>query len=101
MDLENDLGTGEAENVVGTLQIARMTGEAVAAVAGLVQTVALDHGPHRAVENENPPGELLGQCLFTLVHRHSSISRPQHPSFPKKKPLHAGAREKNNFVPAL
>ena len=58
MDVEDDVGPRQHEQVVVALQIARMVREALAAEIGLSELVALDHRPHRAVENQKAFGEL-------------------------------------------
>ena len=39
-----------------------------------IEPVALDHGPHRAVEHENAAGEQFAEKRFFLVHRDSRIN---------------------------
>ena len=53
VDLGDDVGPRQHEQVVVAAQIARMRREALAAEIGLGQLVALDHRPHRAVEHED------------------------------------------------
>ncbi len=53
MDLFDDGGGGQAEDVVGAFEVAWMIREPRAAVAGFVEPVALNHRSHRAVEDEN------------------------------------------------
>ena len=60
VDLADDLGLGEHEEIVVALEIARVLLEARAAIAGLVQLVALDHGAHGAIQDEDA---LLGFAL--------------------------------------
>jgi hypothetical protein len=64
VDARDDLGGGDAQQVVVALHVARPVGEPLAAVARLVRTVPLDGGAHRAVEDQDPllqqRGELGG-----------------------------------------
>ena len=53
MDGADDVGPREDEDVAVALQVARMIGEALAAEVRFGQLVALDHRPHRAVEDED------------------------------------------------
>ena len=57
VDLGDDVGTREREDVGAPLQLARVVREARAAVGGLVQPVGLDHRPHPAVQDDDPLGE--------------------------------------------
>jgi hypothetical protein len=51
MDAADDAGLGQHQQVVVALEVVRVILEAFAAVVGLLQAVALDHGAHRAVED--------------------------------------------------
>ena len=53
MDGLDDLRLRQAQQVVVALQILRPILEPLPAKAGLVQFVGLDHGAHRAVENDD------------------------------------------------
>ena len=53
MDLADDLRAGSAPEIVVALEIVGMILEALAAIAGLVQLIALDHGAHGAVEDQD------------------------------------------------
>ena len=64
MDAADDLGPGEAEQVVGPFEIGGPVGEALAAVVGLGQLMALDHGAHGAVQQQDAPGQQLAQAGF-------------------------------------
>jgi hypothetical protein len=61
VDAGDDLGLGDAEQVVVALDVAGPVREALAAVAGLVRAVPLDRGPHGAVEHEDALLEQRGQ----------------------------------------
>jgi hypothetical protein len=53
MDGLNNLGLREAEQVVVPLEVLRRILKPLPAESSLVQRVGLDHGAHRAVENDN------------------------------------------------
>ena len=61
MNAANHLRLREQQEVVVTFEIAREISEARAAVIGLLQAVALDHGAHGAIENQNALGEEIGE----------------------------------------
>ena len=65
MDLLDDVRLGQGKQIIRAFQIARMGGELRAAVSGLIQLVALDHRPHRAVDDEDP----LLQRFEKFVHK--------------------------------
>ena len=66
MDRADDVGPRQHEHVAVALEVARMVREAVAAEVGLRQLVALDHRPHRAVEDQDAFGE---QALAAWMRR--------------------------------
>ena len=72
MDLTDDFGLGQHEEIVVALEVAREIFEALAPVASLVQLVALDHGTHRAVEDEDALLCLALQRRGTLVSGHDA-----------------------------
>ncbi len=53
VDLFDDLRLGEGEQVIITLDILAPSGKAVAAVARLIEGVALYHGAHGPIDDEN------------------------------------------------
>jgi hypothetical protein len=53
VDFANDFRLGQQQQIVIALQIARPVGEARAAIIGFGQAVALDHGAHRAIQNQD------------------------------------------------
>ncbi len=63
LDRGDDLGLAQQQQVVVALDVARPVGEARATVVGLVQLVALDHGAHAAVEDQDAFLEGLLECL--------------------------------------
>src|ERR1700758_748845 len=66
MNTTNNIRTGERQNVVVALQIAPVIAESLAPVAPLIETVLLDHGAHRTVEEHYA---FLQQLLQTLEAR--------------------------------
>jgi hypothetical protein len=60
VDLADDRGLGQHEEIVVALEIVREILETRASVARLVELVALDHGAHGAVEDEDA---LIGLAL--------------------------------------
>ena len=79
MDLLDDGGAREAEDVVGTLEVTRMGGELRAAVGRLVEPVALDHRPHRSVEDEDAAIEQLTKFGGTVRLCHSILQKKKKP----------------------
>src|SRR5690606_14263689 len=61
VDAADQLRPGEAEQVVVAPEVVAVAGEALAAVAGLVQALALDHGAHGAVEHQDAPRKRFEQ----------------------------------------
>ena len=53
MDVANNLRLGDGKQVVVALQLRRPVGEALAAIIGFLQLVALNHRAHRAVEQQD------------------------------------------------
>ncbi len=70
MDLADDLGLAEHQQIVVALEIVGVVLEALAAIAGLVKLVALNHGAHGAIENEDALARLLVQGCDALVAGH-------------------------------
>ena len=77
VDLADHVGPRQDQDVVVALQILRMILEALAAEVGLGQLVALDHRPHRAVEDEDPLGEQGAQRVEDRGVSESHVSCPQ------------------------
>jgi hypothetical protein len=61
VDAGDDLGRGDAEQIVVALHVGRPVGEPLAAVARLVRAVPLDGGAHGTVENEDALPQQGGQ----------------------------------------
>jgi hypothetical protein len=51
-----------------------MIGQALAAKIGFGQVAALDHGPHRAIEDEDSLGEQLFEFGAAVQRRHRRFS---------------------------
>ena len=64
MNLGNHLRTGDREQLVVAFDVVGEVGQPLAAVVGLGELVALDHGAHGAVEDQDAPGEQLAQADF-------------------------------------
>ncbi len=67
VDLADDLGARQQQQFVVALHVHRMAGEALAAVLRLGQLVALDHGAHRAVQDQDALAQQRGQVGGTGV----------------------------------
>jgi hypothetical protein len=83
VDRFDDPGPRQLEQVAVAFQALRMVLEALAAVVGLAQLVALDHRPHRPVEDDDAflqdlrqgGGARVGQALHALDCRKPAESR--------------------------
>jgi len=53
VNLANDRRLGQYQQIVVTLEIAGPVAEPFAPVIGFLQAIALDHGAHRAVQDQN------------------------------------------------
>ena len=75
VDVEDDLGTGEVEEVGIAGDLAGMVAEALAAVVRVLEPFPLQHRPPRAVEHENPLREQVAQGRGRGLdgRRHGSI----------------------------
>ena len=97
VDVANDRGLREREEVVVALQRLRPVGEAIAAEVGLVERVALDHRAHRAIEDEDAVGEELAETVGAVGHGSDvdlgkgtrSARRPRNPSEQNER-MHEG-----------
>ena len=72
MNAADDIWPGQHQQVVIAFQVVRMFGKALATVIGFLQIVALDHGPHRPIEDEEALGKQsleLGSAVW-LEHGH-------------------------------
>ncbi len=67
VDVEHEVGPGQVEQVGIAGDVARMVGEALAAIVLRVEPGVLDHRPPRAVQHEDP---LLQQVPQTLLCAH-------------------------------
>ena len=67
VDVADDLRLGERQQIVVALQVARPVLEAFPPVAVLVQLVALDHGPHGPVQDQDAFFEQLFECFHHLI----------------------------------
>ena len=72
VDAGDDVGPRQHEQVVVAPEIARMVREPLAAEVRLGQLVALDHRPHRAVEDEDPRRQQRVELgPHVRLHRHA------------------------------
>ncbi len=55
----DDVGAREAQQVVAAFEVLRMVGKLAAAEIGLLERMGLDHGPHGPVENQDPRAQQL------------------------------------------
>ncbi len=69
VDVADHIRPRDDEQVVVPLEVARPGGEALAPVVGLRQPVALDHGSHGAVEDQDPLGEQGAEGVRVSGHR--------------------------------
>ena len=70
MDALDHVGAGQHEDVVVALEVAAVITETLAAEVGLLEPVALDHGAHRAVEDEDALGEEPFEAGLEIVRGH-------------------------------
>ncbi len=75
VDLANHGGTGQHQQVIVALDVGVPVGEARAAIIGLTELVALDHGAHGAIDDQDPLLETGFQfvCHIRLFVRHRSF----------------------------
>ena len=65
VDVPDDLGLGEAEQIVVALQFPGPIGEALAAILSFVELMPLNHGAHGTVQQQDAfPQQGLKACLF-------------------------------------
>ena len=79
MDLGDDVGARERQEIVVATQILGMRAEPLPAEILLLQRVRLDHRPHGAVEDEDAlreRGAKLGEAFRTIGH---SKKKPPSP----------------------
>jgi hypothetical protein len=74
VDAADHVGPGQAQQVVVALEVLAVGGEALAAIVGLDQFVALDHGAHGAIENEDALRDQLAQ-FGTAVGLHGGYRK--------------------------
>jgi hypothetical protein len=65
LDRADDIGAGQNQQVVVALDVAWPVGETFAAIVFFLQAIALDHGAHTAIENQDPLFESLLECFKT------------------------------------
>ena len=70
MDAPDEVGLRQRQQVVVASQVARPVAKALAAELRLVQALALDHGAHGAVEDEDPLAHQGGELRAAIAMRH-------------------------------
>ena len=83
MDLGNHLRTGDREQLVVAFDVVGEVGQPLAAIVGFGELVALDHGAHGTVEDQDAPGEQLAKADFDrtcglIRRRQKSTGRSGH-----------------------
>src|SRR6185503_393315 len=73
VNLADDVGTREHQEVVVALEVVRMIAQPLAAKLRLCQPITLNHRPHRAIEQEDAPGE---QLVKAGGRRHRALLAP-------------------------
>ena len=79
MNLFDDRRIGQTENIIRAFEIARMIRELRTAETGFIQPVALDHRPHRAVEDEDAAVEQFAKFGGTVRLWHSESPEKEKP----------------------
>jgi hypothetical protein len=57
VNLADNRRLGQHQQIVVALEIARPVAEPLAAIIRLLQPIALNHGAHRAIQNQNAAGQ--------------------------------------------
>ena len=80
VDVADDLGLGQRQDVHVALEVRGPVGETLAPVGRLVESVGLDHGAHGAVEQQDTLGEQPFQHRPGVPPRHLTVaSAPRGP----------------------
>ena len=66
MDAGNQTRASEGEELIVTLDITMVASKALTPVLLLAQTMLLDHGAHRTVEDEDASGKQFAKSRFSL-----------------------------------
>ena len=74
VNLADDRRLGQRQQIVVALEIAGPVAEPFAPVVGFLQAVALDHGAHRAVQDQDAAGQEVGQ-FSGAINGHQRSSR--------------------------
>jgi hypothetical protein len=89
VDTADDLRLRQSEQVVIALLVAAVFMKSIAVVMMGVQSMALDHGAHRAVEHEYSLGEKVVQKLNALVAHALVEIKMKNPSAGAGRVCHA------------
>src|SRR5262249_23543333 len=73
VDAPDDVGARQHEELVVALHVVGVVAEALAAVVGLAEPVALDHRAHRAVEYEDAAREQLVESRAGVGNGHGRL----------------------------
>ena len=68
MDVEHDVGPRQVEQVGIAGDVARVVGEALAAIVGVLEPGALQHRPPGAVEHDDPLVQQCSQSVDSCAH---------------------------------
>ena len=80
MDLLDDVGPGQNEQVVVTLQRLGVRGESLAPVVLFFEAPALDHRAHRTIDDQDAAGQEFaegGACSDARLVRRRRASHPR------------------------
>ena len=67
VDIADDFGLGQRQQVVVALEIGSPILETLAAIIRLLQLITLDHGAHRAIQNQDALGEQFIEQIGAVV----------------------------------
>ena len=79
MDLFDHFGAGKHEKFVVALHVFGVVFEAVASKIGFLETEALDHGAHRAVDDEDAFAKSRFEEFCPIAGAHVRVSRSARP----------------------
>ena len=79
MDLGDDLGRGQVQEIRVALDVVRVRGEAFAAVLLLGESAAVDEHAPRAVEHKDSLGEEFTELFSDVLHEIGSRLKGREP----------------------
>ena len=103
VDVADNGGLGQDQQVVVALEVVRMILEPLAAIIGFLQPVALDHRAHGSVEDEQALREQGGEFGGTvgLHHDHLGKAAGSHKFTPGAPEKTNGATNRQGFASAV